>query len=475
MRPLQQFSGRGWNITAALAIVGLVVYMGFLIAANYLSQVELQKGVLEQLRQDNEKRAIALTYFFSERRNDLREITRSRAISSYFENKALGMSMIYGLQASLDAVAAVFERILEDKTLKGDPIYSGIAFVEKSGKVLVQTGLKESPVHAVWDPASSSAPENRDAQIVVEPFRESTTLLVTVPYFFKGDYLGQICASISSPTVYEHLVRESQQSAEKSAYVVTREGKLVLPAELPPAIRYSELPDLKRFEAEKIQQLALATRDRGQEEVLVSYLPLPDTPCALLRIVTAAEVYGRTLPWQLPFTMILLSLVVLGGMAVAWRVNIRNITLRLSLDQEAKSRREVEEKNRQLSKEIAERKRAESALRESEERYRRFFEDDLSGAFISTPEGRILACNPAFVNIFGFSSVAEALQAEFSSLYPDPNDREVFLSLLQEKQNIEAPPTAVSVPGWSDHSHHRKCCRQLRQQRKPGRDQGIYH
>jgi two-component system, cell cycle sensor histidine kinase and response regulator CckA len=437
MRPLLKFSGRGWNITAALAIVGLVVYMGFLIVANYLSQVELQKGVLEQLRQDTEKRAIALTYFFSERRNDLKELTRSRAISAYFENKALGMSMTYGLQASLDAIVEVFERILEDKTLKGDRIYSGIAFLEKRGKVLVQIGLMESEIHAEWDPTSSSAPSNRDAQIVVEPSGESTALIVTVPYFFKGDYQGQILASISSPTVYEHLVRQSQQSPEKFACVVTAEGRLVLPGELPPAVRYSELPDLKRFEAEKIQQLAVATRDRGQEEVLVSYLPLPDTPCALLRIVTAAEVYGRAFPWQLPFTMILLSLVVLGGMAAAWRVNTRNITLRISLDQEARSRREVEEKNQQLSREIAERKRAEAALRESEERYRRFFEEDLSGAFITTPEGCILACNPAFVNIFGFSSVAEALQAEFSTIYLEPNERQGFLGLLKERKMLK--------------------------------------
>jgi len=148
MRSLQQFSGKGWNITAALAVVVLVAYMGFLIIANYLSQVELQKGVLEQLRQDTEKRAIALSYFFSERTNDLKELTKKREISAYFENKALGMSMTYGLLASLDAIAEVFEGILEDKTLKGDRIYSQIAFIEKNGEVLVQSGPRESKILA---------------------------------------------------------------------------------------------------------------------------------------------------------------------------------------------------------------------------------------------------------------------------------------------------------------------------------------
>ena len=437
MRSLQQFSGKGWNITAALAVVVLVAYMGFLIIANYLSQVELQKGVLEQLRQDTEKRAIALSYFFSERTNDLKELTKKREISAYFENKALGMSMTYGLLASLDAIAEVFEGILEDKTLKGDRIYSQIAFIEKNGEVLVQSGPRESKILAGRSLSQSPAPESRDAQILVESSGNSTVILVMIPFFFKGEYYGQILASITSQTVYEHLVRQRNESPTKFAYVVATEGRLVLPAELPAEIRYLDLPDVKRLEAEKIQRLTLATRSGGQEEVLVSYLPLPNIPCALVRIVTAAEVYGRTPLWQLPVAMVMLSLFVLGGMSVAWRINSRNLALRISLDQEARSRREVEEKNRQLFREIAERKRAEAALRESEERYRRFFEEDLSGAFIATPEGRILACNPAFAGIFGFSSVAEASQVEFFSLCPDPNDREVFLNFLQERKTLK--------------------------------------
>jgi two-component system, cell cycle sensor histidine kinase and response regulator CckA len=437
MRSLQQFSGKGWNITAALAIVVLVAYMGSLIIANYLSQVELQKGALEQLRQDTEKRSIALAYFLSERTNDLKDLTRKREISTFFENKALGMSMTYGLLASLDAIVEVFDRILEDKTLKGDPIYSQIAFLEKSGEVLVQSGLRESGILAGGNLSQPPSPESRDAQILVKSSGESTTIIVLISYFFKGEYCGQIIASVSSQTIYEHLLRQRDESRTKFAYVVTTEGKLVLPAELPSDLRYSELPDLKRLETEKIQHLTLPTRGGGQEEVLVSYLPLPNTRCAFVRIVTAAEVYGRTPLWQLPLAMVMLSLFVLGGMAVAWRINSRNLALRISLSEEAKSRREVEEKNRQLFREIAERKRAEAALRESEERYRRFFEEDLSGAFIATPEGRILACNPAFAGIFGFSSVSEATQAEFFSSCLDPNDREVFLKLLKEKKTLK--------------------------------------
>ena len=86
---------------------------------------------------------------------------------------------------------------------------------------------------------------------------------------------------------------------------------------------------------------------------------------------------------------------------------------------------------------ITERKRAKEALEKSEEHYRQFFEDDLTGDYVSTPEGKILACNPAFAHIFGFASVEEALNSDMYSLYAEPEDREIFLRLLKERRKLE--------------------------------------
>jgi PAS domain S-box-containing protein len=86
---------------------------------------------------------------------------------------------------------------------------------------------------------------------------------------------------------------------------------------------------------------------------------------------------------------------------------------------------------------ITERKRAEEALKESEERYRRFFEEDLTGDFLSTPDGKLLDCNPAFARIVGFESVEEALNTDMYSLYENPQDRDEYLKLLKEKRGLE--------------------------------------
>ncbi|HTX18076.1 MAG TPA: PAS domain S-box protein [Bacteroidota bacterium] len=90
-----------------------------------------------------------------------------------------------------------------------------------------------------------------------------------------------------------------------------------------------------------------------------------------------------------------------------------------------------------VNQDITERVEAERALRESEERYRQFFEDDLTGDFISMVDGTILSCNPAFARIYGFDSVEEAMSAKGQSFYPSTEHRERFLELLREKKKLE--------------------------------------
>ncbi len=90
-----------------------------------------------------------------------------------------------------------------------------------------------------------------------------------------------------------------------------------------------------------------------------------------------------------------------------------------------------------VAHDITERRRTDEALRRSEERYRRFFERDLTANFITHRDGTIVECNPTFVRIFGFADRAEALAANAVDLFPAPDDREEFLALLTTQPNLE--------------------------------------
>ena len=89
-----------------------------------------------------------------------------------------------------------------------------------------------------------------------------------------------------------------------------------------------------------------------------------------------------------------------------------------------------------IADDITDLKLAQELLLDNEERYRQFFNEDLSGNFVSTPEGKILMCNPSFARIFGFDSVEDALQSDPSLLYENKG-RNLYLRLLKERKKLE--------------------------------------
>jgi PAS domain S-box-containing protein len=83
-----------------------------------------------------------------------------------------------------------------------------------------------------------------------------------------------------------------------------------------------------------------------------------------------------------------------------------------------------------LCRDITDRKRAEQALRESEERYRLLFEQNLAGVFRATTNGRIVDCNQAFVDILGYETRQEVLDLPKLAFLYDPSDLEIVRARL---------------------------------------------
>jgi PAS domain S-box-containing protein len=75
--------------------------------------------------------------------------------------------------------------------------------------------------------------------------------------------------------------------------------------------------------------------------------------------------------------------------------------------------------------------------RATEERYAALFNHMQEGVFVSTPEGKVLDCNDAFVAMLGYSSKEEILKLDvLESLYVNPEHRERFLSEMSRQGHV---------------------------------------
>ena len=85
------------------------------------------------------------------------------------------------------------------------------------------------------------------------------------------------------------------------------------------------------------------------------------------------------------------------------------------------------------------RRQSETALRETEEKYRTIFENAVDGIFQTTLDGHYLSANPALARIYGYASPEELISHLTNiseQLYVDPNRRTEFKRLIQEHGTV---------------------------------------
>ena len=105
-----------------------------------------------------------------------------------------------------------------------------------------------------------------------------------------------------------------------------------------------------------------------------------------------------------------------------------------------------------LATDVTEKRRAESALHNSEARYRALFEHNLAGVYRTTLSGQILDCNESFARIFGYASREEVLSHHATEFYHSPEDRAASISRLRENRSLTNYETCLrrwdGTPVW---------------------------
>jgi two-component system cell cycle sensor histidine kinase/response regulator CckA len=90
-----------------------------------------------------------------------------------------------------------------------------------------------------------------------------------------------------------------------------------------------------------------------------------------------------------------------------------------------------------VTRDITERRRAEEALRESEERYRALFDQSPIGIYKTTPDGRILLANPALLTMLGYDSLTELESRNLEEGGYEPDyPRQRFKELIERNGSV---------------------------------------
>ena len=343
----------------------LIACMVWLAIAFYNAQISLRAHLVKDFRHEMEMQAGSMESFFQDRLNDLQALAESRSISGYFADKALGVTLEYGLKADLVQVEHELKKTIEEKEAARGPAYKNLSLFDPSGRLLIETGRggfgipADLPDLLDWE-ATLIAPE-----ILVAEREGARNVLGLAPIVLNGKPVGTILAEIDACPVFKkgagHIKTDLGGAIQLAG---KRRGQLLNLCGGDPAEAGSRMIGSFAL-SEQVTPQPIEEQDL---ERLRLVLPLKGTPLALLVEVPLSQLYGAlSTKWLLFFLggFVFVLLTVLGFLL---RAEFRGSVLKRKLAEEEKAKRiQLEEMAERLDHEIRERAQAQiSSARKNE-------------------------------------------------------------------------------------------------------------
>lgn len=345
------------------AVVLLVIFLMSIIWGNYTSQVELREASISQFKASATRDATAVSHFFSERKNDLEDISASREILAYYENKALGMSREYGLWASLVGMNELFKRFIEKKKVDGKSIYKQVAFADASGVILADNyGIAEvgKTLGSIKVPPFS---QDLAAGIFLEGEGKNERLIMILPYVYGTEVVGYVFSCLNTEEVLSSFLKHSRQGrADGLEFLLYNQNRIfsplwAVPSSFKEKVRKRLLPP-----AGEIFSQPCELNSEVPTDFLVVCTPVDGTPFCLVDFVPEEDILGGLSPWQLLLSSLVMAVILVGAAVAILIVGARNFILQVQVSESSKQAHNISIQKKKLEEEIIARGKAEKEL-----------------------------------------------------------------------------------------------------------------
>ncbi len=273
------------------------------------------------------------------------------------------------------------------------------------------------------------------------------TMTIAVPIGEpKGKPVGVLSARIHLRYLW-NLIPQIQIGKEGSTYVVDREGNLIAHPDTRRVLLKTNVRDLPMVrevisgkegnlefqypEAEKVLSVYKPVKNLGwgvivQLPVNEAYWPLKQVARTALMWILIGLVIALVLSFALTRKLTLPIKQLSDKMEEAARGN-------LSTNIQPASKDELGFLTESFNRMIQDLKQSQEALKETEERYRRIFENSKDMVFITSVDGKFIDVNQAGVDILGYETKERLLQTRSTHTYFDAEERPKFQGEIDQK------------------------------------------
>lgn len=357
---------------AALLLIGFVCN---LLGMTYRSQQHLQKTAMIRLQENLAGQAQAEGYFILERRNDIRNMASSSTTEAYFLNKALGMSMEYGLIGSLNNIVSQFRHLNDSSIVNSGSIYARLALFSLEGDLLAayHNNSPKPILKDEWEAVSRNG--TCDVTVSVDRLNPGF-LLFTAPVLLQNKIVGHMAGWVSLTVIHERFMKirrmeETVANGPMDRFFLVSEATGTVTGNAQDSIPLADILQITaayRKTAIKSRPLEdpwfYAWENSGSGKHLIALTAgLDGLDIQLIHILEQQQIMDIHGPVNLFITLGLVSAAVIGIFFVVLRYGTRAQVLTARLSESAKKNAEIMQANKRLAGEIHQRLQAEQNLR----------------------------------------------------------------------------------------------------------------
>lgn len=410
----------------------LLVYVAVLLSNAYQSQEQLRLAAESRLLVESGQKSAVLSDFLTEQENFAVNLAAGAEIQNYLTNKALGMSLRYGLGTNLFSIEESFRRKLVSARSLGVPTYERFLYLDASGVVVIDT-----------DPSAPKpplpAPDEARPLRVFEP--EGGLLITTAPVSYRGTPSGSV-VTISRLDVLSRFLTSASNDLGLRQMLISDTGRAL---SAPDGITLSPAAAgfLSRLTPDVLSKVSSMPEVPSPGGTLVDLdlgvrTPIAGSPLSLVTLLPESVLYGHITSRLFLFLASSVPVMLVLGSLVIFRMRERTQRLEADMVESNRNRDELRDRNDLLTIEVRRRETLERDLRESEERYRTYIEHAPVGIYVTNANGEFVLVNPATSTMVGYEK-GDMLGMNIGELFASgvPGEHVVFLNNVRRSGSQE--------------------------------------
>ncbi len=330
-------------ITISAIIVS--IYLAILIVVTSLGQNKLKDSQYRELDLKVKSYASTLDNLFTIASEDVDNLSSDKTVQTFFANLASGMSMEYGLGASLINLKRRFDEKIDGKLINSSNIYNKLTLVGSDGTTIVTTGPKDLKPMDIHDLMTQHGhPEEVCATLDGDNIR----IQVIKQVKFSGKPVAFLIADINKDIVIEQLTNQEHEDSYSRMVLKIKDVEMVV---------WDSITKNSTTNADENHFLSKVLDGKIYFEVPVEqhhfklmawFEPLNERDIFTSRLFIVG--------------LSILAVMIVIALCYAFVANNNKLELKIKLEEEKKRKDILSQQNHKLTKEIERRKASEKEL-----------------------------------------------------------------------------------------------------------------